>query len=683
MMPGHAAPALLPVSRHDAISYTIVVAIAALALLLEAWIGAREWHLLWPLTIGAAGVSALLVRWLGPLGAWPALMFAFIHPALLLAIRGNGRIVYSIVWFGAVFGVVMAGRGSRGWSMPAPWKMPLVYWGLIVAVSCPLLIAREVNFEWLLLEKYNTASSGSGGPAPVVAVWICNVVLLNLLGLLFFDWCFRVFAPTGVRQFMSAVAAPLCIGGLLGCALAIYQGAVDVAFWNGHNWPLHNRAAGGLVDGDAFGALAGFWSAASLALAAAGGWLGALGLLGVAGHWAGLWASGSRMALLAGAIGGATILAGLALSWRRVSRTARGAAIAALVIAVALPSVVRFSSANPFERAMKSLPELNRPALEKFARFELWNRGAPYGTASWQMFERYPVSGVGVSSYLTLFPDYAYTIDGMREAAQENAQSWYRQQLAELGGLGSLGWIVWLGLCVALVCRGLSSRFGIAGAALSGTLAAVGLVSIISLPTQHPAVSFTVWVFVAWLIFVTGGPDEQGRAVRWLRPSRAAWITVWCLTAVFSGSTLATGLASLRPPARAITADWTYRYGFHAEEISPEGRRFRWTEARAVEVVATRGPWLKLSMGGGPDDLASRPQRLRVWRDDELVVDEVRTDPAGDVWYLGVPSMGQRIKITIEVDRTWTVPLDGRTFGIAVGPWEFVAAPPDGARIVR
>jgi hypothetical protein len=42
----------------------------------------------------------------------------------------------------------------------------------------------------------------------------------------------------------------------------------------------------------------------------------------------------------------------------------------------------------------------------------------------------------------TLLPDFSFEYDLYRYW-KDNAQSWYRNQLAELGLLGSVGWLAW------------------------------------------------------------------------------------------------------------------------------------------------------------------------------------------------------------------------------------------------
>ncbi len=205
---------------------------------------------------------------------------------------------------------------------------------------------------------------------------------------------------------------------------------------------------------------------------------------------------------------------------------------------------------SPLSRAVSSLPSPTVASIEDFARDSLWNRGAPYGTVSVQMVSQSPVAGIGIGTFHTLFPDYAFLL--RQRASGDNAQSWYRHQLAELGVVGSLGWIVW-GLSFGwLLVRGRARRGATAEASLvRGALAAVALVSAVSMPTQQFANSFTVIVFVFWyfLLVDDGSLDvsPRGSAVR--SAGRAA---VCVLVLLHVAASVYVGWTTFRPPLRAL-----------------------------------------------------------------------------------------------------------------------------------
>src|SRR5262249_13722876 len=150
------------------------------------------------------------------------------------------------------------------------------------------------------------------------------VVLGHNLGLLWFDWLHRQYAEDG-RAFVREVAAPLAAGAVVACAVGAYQGFVDLTFMSGHLWPHMGRAAGTLMDGNAFGMIAALWAPGLVALAfrLAAPWSAIVGAAGLGLSFVGVYTSGSRTALVALAISGLFIAYQSWRSWRESSRSSR------------------------------------------------------------------------------------------------------------------------------------------------------------------------------------------------------------------------------------------------------------------------------------------------------------------------------------------------------------------------
>lgn len=664
----------------ERMSKLTVVASACAAVLVGAWLGAREWALIWPLSLGLFAAGIIVGRVWGA-GAWMLpLVCAYVVPVIFLIVRGGMAPAYWMPWLAALLGGVLGNMDFRQWNFPAQWKWPLTYWALAVGLVWPAVIAREADFSWPLISTYNVANSGLGGPPPVVAVWVLYVALTHLVGLLWTDTFFTKFALADRERSLSAftrlVVWPLGVSVVVSSALAIYQGTVDVAWLSAHQWPGYNRAAAGLLDGDGYGALAGFWVGAFFALAALSRSpaLRVVALAGAGACAAGLWMTGSRMALLAGLISVAAGLCAAAIAKRWSLRQIALGAIAAIVIASALGALVaRSSTASPVTRVIESLPEMSADGISKFAVFELWNRFGPFGTASMDMVRQFPLSGIGVGSFNHLFTDYAFVLVTDR-AHMDNAQSWYRHQLAELGVLGSLGWLIWLPMFAWLLARTRGNgddRFP--AGVVKGVLLGVGIVSLVSMPTQVLPVSLTVWVFIFWYVLLSADAAERLRvstpwpAVRW-----RMW-PLWIAAFVFVGATVVAGWRDLRPPYRALRADWTYQVGFSDLETGPDGSAIRWTETHAVMVLPVTGEWLKLTVRGGPPDLAANPVTLVIRRLGKKIVSVTRISDAPETWYVKAPTGQKRMMLEFDVSRR----------GVGVDDWTFVAAPPRGAVEIR
>lgn len=672
----------------ERLSKITVVASACVAVLFGAWLGAREWHLLLPLSVAALMIGTVAGRqW--PLWSWTAVLsVAYIFPALFLLTRGFMQPSYWVLWFAALIGAAVGNLDFQRWSYPERWKWPLAYWSLAVALVWPVVVAREANFSWDLMSRYHLASAGAGGgPPPVVAVWILSVALTHLAGALWFDAACGRFANQSPEArtalLMRTVVWPLGLSVFLGSLVAIYQGVVDINWMSGHQWPVFQRAAGSLDDGNAFGAAAGLWVGAFLAAGAASQrrLVHVISVVGACAAGAGLWMTGSRMALLLAMICLAFALWG-ALSARKWSRRDLGFAGLSLVGTALLIGLLamRSSTWSPVSRISESLPTaFTSEHLRTFAAFELWNRFGPYGTASMRMVREFPIAGIGIGSFNHLFTDYSFILTGAR-AHSDNAQSWYRHQLAELGVVGSLGWLIWVPMVVGMLIRSRgdsTNRF--AATMVKGALVGVGIVSIVSMPTQSVPVAFTVWVLVFWYLQLSSGAMLAASAPAFPRRSLLPALT-WLLTIVVVGTTAWTGWRQLRPPYRAVRADWTYQVGFSELESSSGRPAFRWTEKHAVITVRVTGPWLRLTFRPSAQS-GLPPQSLAVRRAGKLIGSALLTNAEPTTWYVRTPA-GPRMMLEFDVSHTSRRP-DGNDVGVAVDDWVFVDEPPRGSVEIR
>lgn len=663
--------------------FVLVSALAGLAL--EAWLGARELPMLLWMPVVSLVSCAVLARFHERAAFALPLSVAFVVPVIFLATIGRFFHAYHVVWFGAMLGAIIGARGSwRGWSLPRAWVLPIALWAMVVATAWPIVVARESDFTLAWLTRvYHMANSNIGGPPPVVAVWVINCALTLLGGLLWFDRLFAYAADR--RQFVRWVVLPLSIGAIASGLLGTYQGVVDVEFLNGHQWPELRRAGGGLIDADGFGAGAGFLSSAFVALAAAGGPVAlVIGALGAVASWGGLWASGSRMALLGGLIGAAGVgVATVRALWAGRARYLIAVGGLAVVVGLAVFARIEWSTASPIARAVEDLPAPNREALAAFVRDQLFDRGAPYGTATVRMFRESPLVGIGIGTFNGVFPDYAVMLVGKRFSF-DNAQSWYRQQFAEMGLLGVVGWLLWLGSVAWLLLRTRGATGSVfAGTVVKSSLVAIAVVTAVSLPTQDSFVALLPWLMVFWYLQLS--PDAMARLQAWRAPRPAvSGAIVWTWAIVFGVLSVSFGMRYYRPSMRAVRANWPYTAGFYdMEEEALDHSLFQWTDGHAVQTVPVKGPWLKITISGGPPDIAEQPVRLVIKRRYATIVDVVRSSPEGMTWYVAAGADRQMI-IGIDTSRTWQpTGADRRELGVRVENWSFVDEPPPGATVIR
>jgi hypothetical protein len=242
-----------------------------------------------------------------------------------------------------------------------------------------------------------------------------------------------------------------------------------------------------------------------------------------------------------------------------------------------------------------------------------------------------------------------------------------------------MGWIVWTGMFLWMLVRhrGPDDRRATVGA-VKGAVLGLGAASLLGMPTQDTAASISFVVVAAWCLKLTA--DDEA-AVESPPRRRLEWAAATLVLLAFLGGTAFAGWNELRPPYRALRADFPYQYGFGA----PDEQGVRWTAAKAVDVFHADRRWLKIAIGAVAPDAAARPVRVRIWYNKALLLQVDRRGTFPITKYIKMPASGTPIMIQIDVSRTWKpadfgLGSDRQERGVAVGTWEFLQEdPPKGS----
>lgn len=662
----------------------IVVTVSTLAA------AAVELHLATPfrpgllgITIGATAIAAILGH--RAHGAIVRLILAamYLMPAAYLALLDYEHFSLEIIWILPLLGLIVSDRGAwRQWSLPQSWRWPLVAWGLVVAVVWPIVFLRETDFRlWVL--PLGVANTSVG-----ISPWQANLnvtyfVLGHNVGLLWVDALFRWFSGEPRAAFTGRIVMPLAVAAAVACAVGAYQALVDLTFLSGHEWPHLRRAAGTLADANAFGVIAALLAPAVVVLARGfpQPWSMVAGIGGVALAAMGVLTSGSRTALILLGIALAIIAVESIRAWRRADgpslRSPRRLAtmiVGALAVAAIALLVARGSSITSVvaRGSLGYIPFIGDLGIRESARQLLWDRFG-YGPAAVQMITEHPWAGVGAGAFHTLLRDFGMLATG-RALAPDNAQSWYRHLLAELGLLGSLPWIAWCVVFVAsLFSRGAADRDRFSLGVLRGAFVGFGIIALIGMPGQSLTVIMTFWTLVYWfasLKGITASPDESTTAP-W---SKAIWATTLALVAVHAAITYADARGDLLPRHRAMRFGWDYRYGIKDPEPSPDGGPGRrWADLKSLSVVPVRGKVLKFVAWIDHPDGDERPVHVRVRVDQKIVYDDDLKRSAAIVRDIPAPPGQTHIVVETEISRTWR-PRDfgrddPRELGLSIRDW--------------
>ena len=583
------------------------------------------------------------------------LFFAAVAPATLRLLAGREGPVLDLVWMAGLAGAILRTNQWSRWTMPFPWNVLIGGWTLALSLSWPVLVMREIGFRTSGFHDAGAINSWSMLPAPQAALWILYVVLAQILGALWFEWARE---PREQVRHPLQLMHGLWIGATVASIVAIVQGTMDLAFLSTEFWAAARRATGTMLDANAYGVCA--------ALAAPVAFLGMRRLAPRAPsaaaavfaiNMAGMWLSGSKTILLCGVAGAVALIVGL---WRerRVSTVASTRAaiwIPAGLLAV-LAIVMLTPAASPIERALE-IPS-GRAGLKEV----LWIRGG-YGPIALRMTQEYPLTGVGAGSYRILAPDYwrAMANDAL---PPDNAQNWWRHQIAELGVLGGALIMAFSVLLAWRVVAGRECDPDVASATtVRGLLLGVGGASLFGMPTQNPLVLYWFLGLVAWFAWVV--PDARRREPN-PAVSRVAWMAATGLAIAYAAGHLVLAAGPLHPVQRAQRAQRDYVIGAYPPEPLPGGNEFRWTGQEARFFWTAKSRFMAVRFWAHHPDITSRPVHVTLTSPCGVLFDEDLASDTSMSVGMALPEGQRTLDATVRVSRTWTPADDERQLGVGI-----------------
>ena len=632
----------------------------ALAMAIAGFACARRWP-----TATPAAMLILLI--LGP-----ALLTAILRVAAL-------NVFYTALLTGLFASLLPRIRLDR-WTLPPSWRLLLGIWGLTLALGWPVMIVREAGVRLGTLRDTGALDSWTLLTTPQVESWILYVVITQLVALVWLDWLFANLEPRNLEPPDPGSRIPdpvhaLWIGATLASLVAIYQGTVNIAFLSGGVWPGLRRAAGTLLDANAYGTVAAFagpiafvsiphlhWRHTRSAQAAA-----------LAINWAGAWMSGSRTAFVCGALGTVLLVYELLrASTRSETDTREASSLLAGIAAIVLLLITVAGAVGPFRRVVSA-------ARADAAVTDLWSRGG-YGTVAAKMIGDYPLTGVGIGSFNWMAADY------WRQMANErlpfdNAQNWWRHQVVELGIVGSLPVVLWSFLVAWLVLtRRTPPDNRLETATLRGLLIGLGIASLLGVPTQNPIVLLIFFYLTARFENLTN-PRTTNPEPRTTDPGSripaSAWLAGAVIALVYAGGHLALARGPLKPLERAEQTNRDYIIGTYPGERLPQGS-FRWTKKHATFALAVPSRYLVIRFNVLHPDIGTHPVKVRITTDCQTLVDEFLTDDSVDARAFEIPPGQRRVVFDTDVSRTWRPSdfgkSDTRELGLAVEA-DFVGTP--------
>ena len=641
---------------------------------------ADGWLAVWqPYVAPAAVVAFTLTFFLARVSLAAALVTAlatmYVAPALLYLAFGISDYHFTLVWLALFAGPLIARTRFDRWHIPGWYGVLFAAWALIIALSWPIVAGREIDFSIAAARTLDSPTAMFQGPPPMAAAWVVITALAQMLGILWLDLLWAEFAGEKLTRFVQVIVVPIVLSAVAGGLATIYQGTIDLDWMNTPFWSNLGRAGGLMLDANTAGITGGLWAPAAALLIwyrQFPMWAGVAAYVVLAGA---TWESGSRTALVALSIGSIGIVVG-ALQ-RRGWWQPRMGSIVLLVGAAALVLAMFIAprggnSPSPLQRVFDRLP---RPEAEDLSRFanEMWARFG-YGTAAARIAEDHPFTGVGIGAFYVVFNDYLHRETG-KALPPDNAQNWWRHQIAELGFVGAMPSIAISALLIALIWNGgaYAEPFG-STTVLRLMLTGVGLASVLGVPTQHPATWISFVTLLFWLLALYQRADGKLPVI-----AEGWWTAALAIAIVAAAGQGVIARGNLRAPERALWTGAPFRYGFAPPEGISQYGDLRWMGRHAVQVLPVERRWLQLALWPPSSDLAAGPQ-LDVRMNGRHIIRGEAITAAPVVYYIQTPESSEWVMFELDVSEEID---NDRALAVAM---DWFHAPPPGTpaeRIIR
>lgn len=323
-----------------------------------------------------------------------------------------------------------------------------------------------------------------------------------------------------------------------------------------------------------------------------------------------------------------------------------------------------------------------------------WEKLSPERYFLWRealdMMGDYPVSGVGMGSYIIELPNY-YSRDQQENGSVQpgfkridSAENYFLQVGAEMGLVGVFFALWMFGSIAVLAKKAVQEAGDKPGRFVIFGIAAGVLVYFINLLFHSFIGAFEVH-YLFWLgtagLFVSGDPAWIGRKKSFVR--KVGSVLAVGLLVIFGAVYLWQSSHSLSLKSRTQRFGIQQNFGLYAREKTADGRTFQWSGKTAGLSLTVEKPVVKIPLLASHPDISEKPLGVEIYLVEDFFKKRRLLDKLSfseNRWqtfrYDLSEAVGRPAMILFKVSRTWS-PLktsgipDARRLGLAVGTIQF------------
>lgn len=297
-----------------------------------------------------------------------------------------------------------------------------------------------------------------------------------------------------------------------------------------------------------------------------------------------------------------------------------------------------------------------------------------------QMGKDYPLSGVGVGSYIIELPNYA-RIYGKESRTTDSAENYFLQIFSEFGifGLFLSFWIFWelfKALRTGQNYKDQNDRWMYIKIGITSSLVALMMIYFFHTFIGSYEIKYTFW-FLAGLI-VSLYPQNFQNGFKRKNIKRFNWIARISIL-LFSAALLWSSFHSLSLEQKTKRFDIKHEFGLYDTERSQENLDFRWTKRNSCMTVTIEKPIIEIPIHASHPDIQADPVLVEILMIKDHLKHIKKLDQIilnTNIWrtfhYDLSANIGQDIVLLFKVSRTWNPQKimgvqDSRNLGIAIG----------------